>query len=247
MRDRDILKVSVFAICVIMIFTACYKDEVFNSILNPKEFIYLKINPDTIHADGYSKAMVEINIPEATKNNYDTIRLSATNGKFPNGNKSILVKSYDNRNDSIDLKIGLTELISTQSPGVSLITAQVGGYIVSDTIFFARAYPEKITTILPSLTIGYGYSTIKIATKLSRKFGFPSENTTAIIKAEDANGNSMGQFLNKNETSDLFGNIANEYSLGIDSSCNCDKVFLITTTQTGLNSFITDTVLLIIN
>ena len=240
--------VGYIVLCFFIICVGCLYNEAdyIESELIPETFIDVEFFSDSVEADGESSTIVLVKLPANTKSKYDTVRLTVSNGKFPNGNSTITLKAFNISNDNLDLKEVNTKLISSQKPGLSVITTQVANYQLIDTIHFIKAFPKYIQTILPSLTIGYGYNTIPVVTKLIRETGFPSENTLITIVAVDSIGNEIGLFLNKTERADLMGTITNNYSLGIDSSCNCKQIFFITSTEIRPTKFKVDTTSIII-
>lgn len=222
---HKIFSLLFFIICI----NACYKEsEYIEFRVNAKDLIHTTLTSDTIMADGKSSSQLRITLPENVKDEFDTIRVSINNGLFSNGSNNILIRSYLSR-DSINSKIGVTDIISSQRPGLAIIKVQVGGYDVYDTIYFKRSYPEFISTNLSSLFVSYGYSTVKITTQLGKDHGKPSENTTVDISATDKFGKKVGLFLNKDTIANFEGIIMNEYALGKDS-CFCDKVYIVTRT-----------------
>lgn len=244
---QGVLKYIIFGLLFTSI-SCLYCEEEFNSTaLIPGNFIQVDILADSLEADGESKTLVYVNMPGNLKTKYDTVRLSVSNGKFKNGGSSITLKAINLSNDGVDENQIIAELISSQSPGISILTAQVGTFQLNDTIQFIRAFPERIQTDLSSLVASYGYTPVELTTVLSRDVGFPSLNTRIEIDAVDYSGNPVGYFLNKSEIANSQGKVINKYALGVDSSCFCSEVYIISKSLSKSGLKLIDTATIIIN
>lgn len=215
------------------------------SNINDKNII-LTSNKENIEADGVSSVEIMIEIPYNSKETINKIFLKTSKGKFENDKKEIELIFNKAVINGSDKKIAKTNLISSQKVEEVLIEAQIGDIIKSKQIKFIRAFPQKIKTDLPSLTISYGYQTLVLTTKLSRDIGKPSLATKATLSAVDSFGNPIGQFLNYSEDVSENGILTNSFSLGT-TNCNCQNVYIVSETKSSENEIIRDTVKLKIN
>lgn len=221
--------------------TSCYKeDDYLLSKLNDS-FIILSTKNSSILADGVSSTEVSVEIPYNSKKEFNKVVLRTSNGKFENEKQEIEASVSRVVIDGKDKKIAKAKLIASQNVTIVTIEAEIGEITKKTDINFERAYPEKIKTDLPVLTIGYNDQTITLTTKLIRNTGKPSLFSTAKIFVVDPIGNVIGQFLNYSEAVNENGVLTNQFSLGT-ASCNCQNIFVISETKNANNLVIRDTI-----
>lgn len=210
--------------------SSCYNEDDYKLSKLNTNFVDLVFEYDTILADGVSRIKIEFRVPINAKNDIPVVKFTTTNGIFENGEKKIEIQPAFIVEKDNDIKVATTFLTASQKIEDAVIDAKIGDISKQKTLRFTRAYPEKIETIIPSLSIVYGFQTFPIATKISRKTGNPSCATQADIVAIDSLGTEIGYFLNKNNTIDCSGSMVNNFSLGNDTCNYCSKVYFISRT-----------------
>lgn len=226
--------------------SSCYKEDDYLLSKLDDNFVVLSAKNSSILADGVSSTEVTVEIPYNTKKDFNKVVLKTSSGKFENDKQEIEVSVSKIVIDGKDKKIAKAKLTASQNVGVVTIEAKISDIAKSIDINFDKAFPEKIKTDLPSLTISYNNQTITLTTKLTRNLGKPSLLTTAKVFAIDPVGNPIGQFLNYSESVNENGVLTNQFSLGT-TSCNCQNIFIISETNNSDNSIIRDTTSLIVN
>jgi hypothetical protein len=231
---------------IALVVSSCYKEEDYLLSNIDDDFVILSTKNISILADGVSSTDVYVELPYNTKKEFNKVLLKTSKGKFENDKQEIEASVSKVVINGKDKKIAKAKLIASQSTGAVTIEAKIGDITKSIVVQFDRAYPESIKTYLDTLAIGYGYQTITLTTKVTRRTGKPSLLTTAKVIVVDPAGNAIGQFLNYSESVSESGVLTNKFSLGT-INCNCQNIFIITETNTLGNQVIRDTTSLIVN
>jgi hypothetical protein len=239
------MKKTLLFFSTIVMLSSCYREDDYLLSNLDDSFVKLSIESETLDADGMSSTGIFIEIPYGSKKEINKVLLRTSKGKFENDKQEIEATLLNMVINGQNKKMAKAKLTSSQRVEHTTIEAKIGDIVKYADVEFIRAYPEKIKTDLPSLTIKYGYQTINLTTKLTRTIGKPSIMTNAKIYAIDPQGNVIGQFLNYDENVNENGILINQYSLG-ESLCKCQNIFIVSETKSSQSTVIRDTTKLII-
>ncbi len=230
---------------MILLSSSCYKEDDYALTKLDENIILISSDPDYLTADGESYTYLTVEVPIETKKEFSKAIIRTSNGKFDNDKQEIETNLFLSVVNDFDKKIAKTKLKSSQLVEDAIVEVKIGDIYKKKTLEFRRAYPKKINTDLPSLTLSYGFQTINLTTKLSRDIGKPSLNSKASLTAIDSSGTTLGYFLNYTENVNESGILTNQFSLGINSY-RCSKIYIIAETMNSEVTTIRDTVSLII-
>src|ERR1700710_1040773 len=215
-------KVFCLVATLIVTLSGCYKESV---VAQGQVILSMKNMPSGIPADGVSKTLISLELPQETTDANNSIVFTTTKGLFDLVLKNTATINAQNviGADSLIHKIATINLVSTTDEGPAIITATIKNYSLSDTINFTRAYPDSIFVFVDKLNYQFPFastltnSEVTVTVQIKRKVGtgIPSIGQTISLSAVDStiNGIAIGNFRNKSLTTDAAGACVNYFSL----------------------------------
>lgn len=175
------------------------------------------ITPDTIAADGVSKALISVELPFETVDSKRAVALSSNKGLFEiEGKNTTTITAIDTMINGEFKKIAQTSLISDNLEGLATVTINVQNYVLTRTILVSRAYPDIITLSTDKLSYKPDVNaeiTLTIQIQRSPGFGKPSPGQEITLTATDKSGLPIGDYRNKTVLTDADGKVVNYFSI----------------------------------
>ena len=208
------MKSQIIILFILLQLMGCYNEDDYK----PSKLIYNEIliltAPASSPADASSTCTIRATIPDEA-NGTMKITFKTNLGSFEGGNQSIEKEAILIAENGENKRIAEVKLVSPIKTGIANVEASIQGINRKVDVEFDKAYPESVDLKTSSLTIEQGFSkTVNFTTELLRSTGKPTINTLATIEVFDANNNSIGYWLNKDETTDENGKIINTFTLG---------------------------------
>lgn len=179
-------------------------------------------NHATIPADGVSKQMITLELPDKTTDATNSVIFNTTKGLFDVAAKNTITVSAQNVMISgATHKVATVYLISTGDEGTAYVTATIKNFTQTDTIGFTRAYPDLIHLNVDKLNYQAGNGTEATVTVQCRRnigTGTPSIGQAITLTALDNDLKPIGVFRNLNLMTDASGNCVNYFSLPLGSA-----------------------------
>lgn len=215
MENKKILKLAV----LVLVLAGCYKEPV---ILQNQVILSMSGNHTSLPADGVSKQMITVELPDKTTDATNSVVFNTTKGLFDVAGKNTITVSAQNTNISGQIhKIATVYLISSADEGIAYVTATIKNYTQTDTITISRAYPDIIHVNVDKLNYqlsNTGEVTITVQTKRNPGTGTPSVGQPITLSALDSTKKVIGSFRNLNLLTDATGNCVNYFSLPIGAT-----------------------------
>lgn len=206
--------------------TSCYKE---NLVPQTNVILSMSANHTAIPADGVSKQLITLELPNKTIDVSNSVVFNTTKGLFDIAAKNTITVSAQNVMISGALhKIATVYLISSGDEGTAYVTATIKNYTQTDTINFTRAYPDQIHLNVDKLNYQAGNSTevsITVQCRRNPGTGTPSIGQSVTLSAVDSTQKPIGVFRNLNLLTDASGNCVNYFSLPLGSTY-LGKVYL---------------------
>ncbi len=216
MRSKIIAIVTGVALNLI----GCYTERV-----APASDIIISMvhTPSSIPADGVSRTLISITLPDETSDANNSITLTASKGVFEIAGKTTITLSALDviGSDGKNQKVATAWLISSTDETKSYIAATVKSYMSTDSISFTRSYPDSIDVrvdkliFVPSTT-----AELTVTTQIKRNIGrgTPSAGQPVTLTARDNSGNTIGRFRNFTTVTDVAGTCVNYFSIDPSST-----------------------------
>lgn len=206
-------------IVLLMLISACYKEQ---QITQTDVIVSMTGNKSSITADGVSKQLITVQLPDKTTDANNSVVFTTTKGLFDVVAKNTVTVTAQNTMVNGQLqKIASAYLVSTTDEGPAYVTATVKNYSQTDTINFSRAYPEQIHLNVDKLNYqlsNTGEVTVTIQTKRNPGEGTPSTAQAVTLTALDNTQANIGSFRNLTLVTDVSGNCVNYFSMPLGST-----------------------------
>lgn len=219
-------KLYYIVIIVLVILTSCYKET---PAPQSSVILAMSANHASIPADGVSKQLITLELPDKTTDATNSIVFNTTKGLFDIAAKNTITVSAQNVmiNGKLN-KIATVYLISSGDEGIAYVTATIKNYTQTDTINFIRAYSDQIHLYVDKLNYQNGNGTEVTITVQCRKnpgSGTPSIGQAITLSARDSTQKPIGIFRNLNLLTDASGNCINYFSMP-SGSTYVGKIYL---------------------
>jgi hypothetical protein len=218
---------------VLIMLTACnYKEN----IVNPRDVIIsMTAQPTTVEADGVSKVLITVQLPDYSLEGKRSITLTTSKGLFEVEGKNITTITAGNvtTQDGVHV-IGYVNLITSTDVGVATVKATSGNFSQSANITFKNANPDMIYLQVDKLNYKPDATTeVTLTIQLTRNTGTGSVsiNQAVAIVATDSLNNPIGQFRNKTILTDATGKCVNYFSLPLTNNYTGKVIFTATSTN----------------
>src|ERR1700744_58212 len=182
-----------------LLLTSCYKEQ---NVPQSSVILSRSANQSGIPADGVSKQLITLELPDKTTDATNSIVFNTTKGLFDIAAKNTITVSAQNVTIDGKLhKIASVYLISSGDEGIAYVTATIKNFTQTDTIKFTRAYPDQIHITVDKLNYQAGNSTESTITIQSRRnpgTGISSIGQSVTLSASDSTQKPIGVFRNLN-------------------------------------------------
>ena len=145
------------------------------------------VSPDSIPADGSTRAEVSATVPEAALGGVRKVTFTSEAGTFAGTASTSQVIAIDENG------LASTHLIASLNPLTVTVKAIAGHTVKSRTIKFTRAFADTIL-VAPSKFVVGSEEEIAITASLRRVVGTPSPGAEVTFVALDTLGRSVGTF-----------------------------------------------------
>ncbi len=205
----------------------------------------LSHSPNSIPADGVSKVVFKVRLPDNSSDSKRNVILTTTKGIFEVENKNTVMVVASNVIDAGSQKVeGFASLISSNDEGFAIVNAAVGTSNRADTIYFDRSYPEMINLQVDRSNYKPDATTeITMTTVLTRMVGHGSVSAGQVITLDvyyDLTNTPIDHFRNKTTIIDNAGKCVNYFSLPYGSTY-LGRIRAVTTAKNANNQTISDT------
>jgi hypothetical protein len=234
-------KQSLFlAALIAMLFAfGCYKE---NEVPDTDIFTDIDV-PDSLIADGVSKAIISVELPNETITAKRAVQFTTTKGLFDvEGKNTISVLASDIYINGEKHVIAKTNLISDNEEGACVVSVKVQNYLRLDTINFIRAFPNSISVAVDKLNYKPDITAeLSITVQLKRLTGEGKVSTGQFIKLAvfDRDGQSIGNFRNKTTMIDVDGKCVNTFSIPASLGYN-GQIKIVATAANSYSTEISD-------
>lgn len=230
--------------CVLLLNGCNYKEDI---VVPQDVIISIKSEPGIIVADGVSKSLITVRLPDKTLDTKRSIILTTTKGLFEvEGKNTTTITAGNVVTPEGTQIIGYATLISSADAGTATVKAASGNFSRSVTINFTTAFPDAIHLQVDKNNYKPdAASEVTVTIVLNRNIGTGtvSSGQTVTLSVVDSLNNPIGQFRNKILLTDASGKCVNYFSLPLNNTY-LGKITATATTVNSANQTISDSAII---